>query len=544
MPQGPCVRRIPGTLLSCQWMTATNAIPWRTNAFPSSLPSPPSALRRLPHDVGGDASIYGPIHPNKQNPDDLLEWEQQCHAMFAVLASKHILRTDELRRTIEGLTPDQQEVFSYYEKWTSAIISLLIHHKIIEQEELGNALFGSLLLREETRAVSNSTQTPTSSTVPLYQVGDWVRVKRYQPTAKGGSSSSNATTTTSLEWRRPHIRTPGYIYGVAGEIERVCGRFGDPSILAFGLDAPEIQLYRVRFRQRDIWPERHDSNRSSHGVHGDDVVEVEVYEHWLQPATTGQGHSYEGALLFDHSPTHIPDVPDHGHHHHHHDHDHDHEEDNLVHETRDLLEARVATLEGPPRPGESLFRALQNVLIGKEVVTALELRSMTERLENAGKRLDGATLVARAWLDPAFRQRLIDDAPQAAQELGIPSSNPNAPTVLTVVPNTPATHNLVVCTLCSCYPSGLLGIAPKWYKSREYRSRAVREPRVVLRDDFGLVLDDSKAIRVHDSTADHRYLVLPERPLGTEGWSEEDLRSLVSRDSMVGVAVAKIPKEA
>jgi nitrile hydratase subunit alpha len=534
-PQSPVVRHVQGTTSSCPRMTSKNAVQWKTCSFSSALPRPPSALRRLPHDVGGDESIYGPIHPNQQNPDDLLEWEQQCHAMFAVLASKHIIRTDELRRTIEGLTSDQQEAFSYYEKWTSAMITLLIHHQIMEQEELENALFGSLL-REETRAVSHSTQTPTS-TVPLYKVGDFVRVKRYQPTVKGGSSSA----TISLEWRRPHMRTPGYIYGVAGEIERVCGRFGDPSILAFGLDAPEVQLYRVRFRQRDIWPEQHDSNNSSHSVHGDDVVEVEVYEHWLQPASTGQGHSYEREPLFDHRPTHTPDVPDHGHHHHHH-HYHDHEEGNLMHETRDLLEARAATLEGPPRPGEALFRALQKVLIVKEVVTTLELRTMTERLENAGKRLDGATLVARSWVDPAFRQRLIDDAPKAAKELGIPTSNPNAPTVLTVVPNTSAIHNLVVCTLCSCYPSGLLGIAPKWYKSREYRSRAVREPRVVLRDDFGLVIDDSKAIRVHDSTADHRYLVLPERPLGTAGWSEEDLRSLVSRDSMVGVAVAKTPK--
>ena len=112
-----------------------------------------------------------------------------------------------------------------------------------------------------------------------------------------------------------------------------------------------------------------------------------------------------------------------------------------------------------------------------------------------------------------------------------------------MVQNTPTVHNLIVCTLCSCYPSGLLGVAPRWYKSREYRSRAVREPRVVLRDEFGLNVPDSKTIRVHDSTADHRYLVLPERPLGTDGWSEEDLRTLVSRDSMVGVAVAKNPPE-
>jgi nitrile hydratase len=124
-------------------------------------------------------------------------------------------------------------------------------------------------------------------------------------------------------------------------------------------------------------------------------------------------------------------------------------------------------------------------------------------------------------------------------EIGIQTSNPNAPTVLSVVENTPEVHNLVVCTLCSCYPSGLLGLSPSWYKSSEFRSRAVREPRSVLQE-FGTSVPQGQTIRVHDSTADHRYLVLPQRPVGTEDWSEEQLRRLVTRDSMIGVSIPSL----
>jgi nitrile hydratase len=141
---------------------------------------------------------------------------------------------------------------------------------------------------------------------------------------------------------------------------------------------------------------------------------------------------------------------------------------------------------------------------------------MTEALDTAKEQLTGATLVVQAWIDPEFRARLLTNATEAAKEIGVNASNPNAPTVLSVVANTADVHNLIVCTLCSCYPSGLLGIAPSWYKSSEYRARAVREPRKVLLD-FGTVVD--KPITVHDSTADHRYLVLPEQPSGTEDWT-------------------------
>ena len=146
----------------------------------------------------------------------------------------------------------------------------------------------------------------------------------------------------------------------------------------------------------------------------------------------------------------------------------------------------------------------------------------------------GAKLVARAWVDPAYRERLLENGTRACEELGL-----EVPALrLVVVENTPALHNVIVCTLCSCYPRTLLGIPPEWYKSRNYRSRVVREPRAVLAE-LGTRIPDSVQIRVHDSSADMRYLVLPMRPAGTAGWSEERLAALVTRDSMIGVALPR-----
>ena len=173
--------------------------------------------------------------------------------------------------------------------------------------------------------------------------------------------------------------------------------------------------------------------------------------------------------------------------------------------------------------------AVRELLIAKGIFTADDMRRAVEAMD-ARTPAQGARVVARAWCDPAFKARLLADGTAAVQELGIDMGA----TRLVTVENRPGLHNLVVCTLCSCYPRMLLGLSPDWYKSRAYRSRAVREPRAVLAE-FGTVLPEDVAVRVHDSTADMRYLVLPERPAGTEGWSEERLASLVGRDSMIGV---------
>jgi len=178
--------------------------------------------------------------------------------------------------------------------------------------------------------------------------------------------------------------------------------------------------------------------------------------------------------------------------------------------------------------------SLRELLVEKGIVTETQVSEEVEAMRKRTPAI-GAKVVARAWVDDAYRQKLLADGSRACEELGIEV----AALKLVVVENTPSTHNVVVCTLCSCYPRMLLGIPPEWYKSRSYRSRTVNEPRAVLAE-FGLRVDEKTKIRVHDSTADMRYLVLPMRPAGTEGWSEDRLAAIVTRDCMIGVAVPRL----
>jgi nitrile hydratase len=184
-------------------------------------------------------------------------------------------------------------------------------------------------------------------------------------------------------------------------------------------------------------------------------------------------------------------------------------------------------------------RALEEVLVEKRVIRRQEVRRVIDVLVSRTA-ADGARLVARAWVDPEFRERLLADARAAALELGL---DPGPSPVVVAVENTRVVHHMVVCTLCSCYPRSLLGPPPDWYKSLPYRSRAVADPRGVLAE-FGVELEDDVAVRVLDSTADVRYLVIPRRPAGSEGMSEEELASLVTRDSMIGVAQPAEPAPA
>jgi nitrile hydratase len=200
--------------------------------------------------------------------------------------------------------------------------------------------------------------------------------------------------------------------------------------------------------------------------------------------------------------------------HDHHDHDHD----------------RTFQPHHPePDSDDALIgMALRELLIEKGIYTVSEEQAVMAKMQDASPE-NGAQIVARAWVDPGYRARLLTDGGAAIAEFGHDLS----PTEFTVLENTPAVHNVVVCTLCSCYPRALLGMSPAWYKSASYRSRVVREPRAVLAE-FGVELGDDVEVRVHDSTAELRYMILPQRPPGTEDWSEERLAGLVTRNSLIG----------
>jgi nitrile hydratase len=210
-----------------------------------------------------------------------------------------------------------------------------------------------------------------------------------------------------------------------------------------------------------------------------------------------------------------------------------------MHKDHPLVEAQVPVQdEHELTYYEKRTYAIQALLIEKGIITADEVRRAVEDMDSRTPAL-GAKVVARAWVDPAFKARLLSDAKAAVAELGIDVSPLS---VLVAVENTEKVHHVVVCTLCSCYPRSILGLPPDWYKSLNYRSRVVADPRGVLKE-FGLELDPNVEVRVLDSTADMRYLVIPARPPGTENMSEEELAGLVTRDSMIGVAKARNPGE-
>jgi nitrile hydratase len=189
-----------------------------------------------------------------------------------------------------------------------------------------------------------------------------------------------------------------------------------------------------------------------------------------------------------------------------------------------------------PLSGPALrVKALESLLVEKGLVDPKALDAIIELYETKVGPHNGARIVARAWTDPAYKRRLLTDATAAIDEVGFGGSEGED---MIVLENAPKVHNVVVCTLCSCYPWPVLGLPPVWYKSSAYRARAVIDPRGVLKD-LGLELSDDVEVRVWDSTAELRYLVLPERPAGTDGWTEEQLAALVTRDAMVGVA--KVP---
>jgi nitrile hydratase len=212
--------------------------------------------------------------------------------------------------------------------------------------------------------------------------------------------------------------------------------------------------------------------------------------------------------------------------HDHEGHEHDHEHGHDPHAPIQVRE--------PEGRYQLLADAVRELLIEKGYFTADQHRAFIERIDARSSAV-GAKNVARAWTDPKFRQRLLDDGKKACAETGVDVVVAN----LVVVENTPAVHNVIVCTLCSCYPVFVLGRPPDWYKSAAYRSRVVRDPRAVL-TEFGTDIAPDREVRVHDSTADKRYHVLPMRPKGTEGWNVEQLETLVTRDTMVGVAECRL----
>lgn len=393
--------------------------------------------RNVHHDVGGSPALLSTALP-KDHPNQ--RWELECHALFACLAKDGHISTDELRRGVEELPLIAHEEWGYYERWSASMFAVLCERGAITAHEVEQEFLGDGDPVHVARDVASSSGSPSSSheclstessKLPRFAIGQTVVVK--------------SELLRRTRWRAPHLRTPGYIFGATGVVERVCGAFADPSILSYGVSravAKEEFLYRVRFMQKDVWPELHSESM--------DTLDVEIYESWLHPSLPTDKAGFQ-----DHVSPHIFDHGAEAHEHEHsHDHDHDRSHDrhehshshgidqdsyghdhSHVHSARPDIEATAVAKEGPSPPGAVLHSALLEVALKRGFVTRERLRATIEALETAGAELPGARLVARAWVDPEFAVRLSTDAAAAARELGIEASNPNAPTVLTVVAN-------------------------------------------------------------------------------------------------------------
>eukprot|EP00127_Corallochytrium_limacisporum_P007022 Clim_evm30s240 gene=Clim_evmTU30s240 len=469
------------------------------------------------HDVGGNVKKLEDPQGEEEDLKELIEfaasheysdWEKRMHALVVCLGLKKIMNWSQFRRTIEGLHPDVYNRVTYYEKWAAAASNILTERGLLTQEEINESL-GPL---SEVAAVATGEK-------PQFEVGDKVVVRRED---------------FRTRWRRPHARTPGYIFGCSGVIERYCGAFNDPQAEWFGVKGA-MPCYRVRFSMKDIWTPpgvQTDTNEN-------DTIDVEIFQNWLIPAAKAGSEKAidsvqmkpEDSTEFVTEGTHTHGHKDHG--------DHVHEARAQVETT--ALDRETGHGKAMDRPLALLAQRLLTLCDQHGIVTAADIAEALENVSNAGEKTNSRLLVVRAWTDPEFKALLLRDPLQACKDLKLVKPDFDPHTRLTCLESTNDVHNVVVCTLCSCYPVWLLGMSPSWYKSRSYRARIVLEPRRVLRELFGVTIPAEKKVRVHDSTAELRYFVLPQRPVGTDGWTEEELLKVVTRDSMIGTGVCRDP---
>jgi nitrile hydratase subunit alpha len=513
---------------------------------------------------------------------DYTQWEKQIHAALVLLIKKGLFSADELRAGQEQLESRLYYQLSYYEKWTMSMVLGLVRRGVISRQELEQVFL-------EWKLDEPISRRP-------FKVGDKVTVK---PEALW------------RRWRRPHLRIPGLIHGATGEVTEVVGKFWDPAYTAFcdhivGNQAVPAEqkyrdelkqpLYRVRFRMGDVWHYAKDME-DQNTVNKNDFIFADIFHPWLVLAEDTEklktkpssiGGAADPNKKFFSEPLKFVNKKDGGH----------------YHGSRCMIEAKALKSDEKTFPLQPLAEAFLYIITHKKNLVSIDaIRKHVQAMEGGGlegRIAKGQRLVARAWVDPEFKKLLLTDPTAAAKQLGIMTSNytpldvtthpsqsrklkskthhhhhdhdhkhdhnhnhdhddeeddddmkqfGHGHTELRVVADTDYIKNLVTCTLCSCYPASLLGTSPAWYKTRNYRSRSVTDPRGLLRDEFGLDLSKMKnpeggeiELHVHDSTAEVRYLVLPQRPkTGTEGWTEEQLQKIVSRDSMIGVALIEVP---
>ena len=390
-----------------------------------------------PHDVGG---LCGPdlgddndavFVPNAKRP--FAQWERETVAMIYMVraqdhadGSKILSNWDPVRRAIESLPKKVYDSTAYFEKWALGFASCMFDRGVFTPAELGEKL-----------GIAVDAPSDGAQSTVRFAAGDAVLVR---------------TEDLATAWAKPHLRTPGYIFGKAGIVERVCGTYDNPELLAIGLKGPAQPLYRVRFRQCDVWPE--------YVGHPNDSVDVEVYQSWLDSTAIAANFTCEPPAKQYLAESHVhTDAAQRGEH-------------EVAHATRAALEQAAVNAEGPERPYRRVVEAIKMVLMDKGLVTAEGVRAFIEQQDMNGVTAAlGAKMVAKAWCDARYKVLLLHDGAAAMAAVGIAGTGQSAD--LVVVENTPTQHNLVVCTLCSCYSSALLGWPPDWFKSRSYVSTSM-----------------------------------------------------------------------
>ena len=438
------------------------------------------ASRTTEQELKNDQELLKPLD---RKTGEYAYWEQQIDAVGYLLVNKGIMSVDRFRQGIESIDKPVYDKLGYYERWAVTLAKYCLESGRLIQEDL-NKKYGPPLHSEDEQ---------------LFQIGDKVQVHH-----------ENYAT----RWIKPHLRTPGYLYGKVGIIDKCFGSQPNPEYFAYDntdSTAHRQPLYRVRFNQKSIWDHYEGDD--------DDTIDVEIFQHWLMPTSQScssiEEEEHKDEVHHEHDAGHQ-----------HKDHNHDH-----IHEARAIIEQTAINREGIPLPCQHLGESLVSALIDKNIISHEELRKQIESNQMSGVEQYGAKIVVEAWLNSEFKERLLKDGTNTIAEFLKLDKSEND---VVVVENTDRIHNLIVCTLCSCYPRQLLGIPPGWYKSRSYRVRAPRNPRSILKE-FGTILPNDMKIRVHDSTSELRYLVIPRRPANTEHWSREQLISIVTRDSMIGV---------
>jgi len=443
-------------------------------------------FRMGPRDVGAiEPAIHGRI-----NLDDVVPevWELQIHAIMGIVFHEKILMhvdfVNEFRNLDFLFTDESYEEATYYGVYTCALARLAVANNLVPKAVLDRQ-FGF----------------PHGSQQVLFLKHDHVTVRA----EKHG-----------YRCFKPFTRTPGYIHGMTGVIVEYLGSFSDPMLATFVSGAQQVvPLYRVRFSSETI---------QAHTDEATDTFEVDVFQNWLEATpgsvrtTVERPPSYGDAcpVKFDGSW-------------------------HRIHSSRKGFDEYSRSVPCPQSRFKPLGEALVASLVECNVFSAQKLAQATEKLAwsfSDAAAGDARKLVVRAWLDISFRQLLLSEPTRALACLGISNHTIQGPdTSLIVLENTEHVHHVVVCTLCSCYPVSIMGNPPAWYRSASFRARVMQEPRTVL-SEFGMQITQPE-IRVHDSTANLRYMVLPLMPVGATHLAEADLAALVTRDSLIGVGRAR-----